>query len=500
MSLFGSSPDDSSLSKPPNPRQSSKNLFENNVRVQSNGSSSLFVDDAVSDSPWSMPTPKKAARGDLIKNLVPAADAPESYVDAFDAIMESGDGVNGHISSTGVTKLLENSSLSSAGQSRLLNIIAPDGNTSTGLDRGAFNVLMALIGLAQEGEEATLDGVDERRKSMSGLALRYMAANELTDLPQPSLPYLKTLLVTNGHDDIGTSREASTPTPIKNGSVNSPPSKPRQLHRNSFNDPEVDPWASSAVPKSTQPVSNDATPAKNDVTVARAIMSPSANRTTSSFTTNAGDPDSSKLTGSALGDGMQSGGGTGPWGSIGNAEGFSSTNTGGLGAGFGSGGDQSNPERPPGRPYATSRTAGRGIEESVTITLLPEKEGMFMFQHRNYEVKSARRGSSVVRRYSDFVWLLDCLHKRYPFRQLPLLPPKRVAGRFSFFAWFYIQLILLVNGRHLSSDVQFIEKRRRGLVRFTNALVRHPVLCQEQLVVMFLTVPTVSLDFFCKLF
>jgi sorting nexin-8 len=69
------------------------------------------------------------------------------------------------------------------------------------------------------------------------------------------------------------------------------------------------------------------------------------------------------------------------------------------------------------------------LKEVVTVTLLQEKEGMFMFQHRNYEVKSARRGSTVVRRYSDFVWLLDCLHKRYPFRQLPLLPPKRIAGK-----------------------------------------------------------------------
>ena len=52
----------------------------------------------------------------------------------------------------------------------------------------------------------------------------------------------------------------------------------------------------------------------------------------------------------------------------------------------------------------------------------------------------------------------------------------------------------LVNGRHLSSDVTFIEKRRRGLIRFANALVRHPVLSQEQLVIMFLTVPTVRLE------
>jgi sorting nexin-8 len=108
---------------------------------------------------------------------------------------------------------------------------------------------------------------------------------------------------------------------------------------------------------------------------------------------------------------------------------------------------------------------------------MPEKEGIFMFQHHNYEVMSQRRGGKVVRRYSDFVWLLDCLHKRYPFRVLPLLPPKRMA----------------VNGNHLSNDGAFIEKRRRGLARFLNAIVRHPILSQEQLVVMFLTVPTVCI-------
>ena len=112
----------------------------------------------------------------------------------------------------------------------------------------------------------------------------------------------------------------------------------------------------------------------------------------------------------------------------------------------------------------------------MTVNMLEGKEGMFMFQHRNYEVASVRRNSKVIRRYSDFVWLLDCLHKRYPFRQLPLLPPKRVA----------------INGNHIAADQTFIEKRRRGLARFCNALVRHPVLREEQLVVMFLTVPTVD--------
>jgi sorting nexin-8 len=65
------------------------------------------------------------------------------------------------------------------------------------------------------------------------------------------------------------------------------------------------------------------------------------------------------------------------------------------------------------------------------VNSLPEKEGMFLFQHRNYQVTSTLRNSRVIRRYSDFVWLLDCLHKRYPFRQLPLLPPKSFASKFE---------------------------------------------------------------------
>jgi sorting nexin-8 len=151
------------------------------------------------------------------------------------------------------------------------------------------------------------------------------------------------------------------------------------------------------------------------------------------------------------------------------------------------GGDGGSIDRSPGRnPPPTAARAigirtGSSLEENILVTLMPGKEGIFMFQHHNYEVSSQRRGSKVIRRYSDFVWLLDCLHKRYPFRVLPLLPPKRVA----------------VNGNHLSNDGAFIEKRRRGLARFLNALVRHPVLGQEQLVVMFLTVPTVRSSLCC---
>ena len=95
------------------------------------------------------------------------------------------------------------------------------------------------------------------------------------------------------------------------------------------------------------------------------------------------------------------------------------------------GGLGDDPHRPPvnqHRAIGSGGLTGNGVEENILVTLLPEKEGVFLFQHHNYQVHSPRRGSKVVRRYSDFVWLLDCLHKRYPFRRLPLLPPKRVGG------------------------------------------------------------------------
>lgn len=114
------------------------------------------------------------------------------------------------------------------------------------------------------------------------------------------------------------------------------------------------------------------------------------------------------------------------WGGLGNTPGGEGPGRPGLGE-FGFPGEQVD-SKPPRRSLGLGGSTNPRVEEVVVVTLLPEKEGMFMFQHRNYEIKSTRRGSTVIRRYSDFVWLLDCLQKRYPFRQLPLLPPKRIAG------------------------------------------------------------------------
>lgn len=321
------------------------------------------------------------------------------------------------------------------------------------------------------------------------------------DLPEPSLPFVKQLRTAKVSDNL---EDASPPqhqasTPHKNSNTQSSTlGKSRRLRKDSIENFDADPWGSPAMHKGhTHPVINDATPASNDITAARlvgtGVTGPS--RTTSSFTTHADD--SSKVV-SVMGDttGDASGGG---WGSYGASNSNPITPQSGLGGeGFESTGDDQRGQAGGsiGRSLGAGGLTNRGVDETITVTLLPDKEGMFMFQHRNYEVKSTRKSSTVIRRYSDFVWLLDCLHKRYPFRQLPLLPPKRVASKHTVILLKFFLLIsnesILVNGRHLSADAAFIEKRRRGLVRFANALVKHPVLSQEQLVVMFLTVPTVK--------
>jgi sorting nexin-8 len=253
-----------------------------------------------------------------------------------------------------------------------------------------------------------------------------------------------------------------------------------------MDDPEDDPWNSPEMHKGHAHIKqnggsvSDGHGADDFGSSPRAIGRSSHQYSAS--TNNAGASNQPRPTsGSVSGGG---GGGGGGWGDYGDNQpssgGFhDSSNNASNPFGGDGGGDRASGSGP---PVNNSRRTlgvrnGSTVEENIVVTLMPGKEGVFMFQHHNYEVASQRRGSKVIRRYSDFVWLLDCLQKRYPFRVLPLLPPKRVA----------------VNGNHLSNDGGFIEKRRRGLCRFLNALVRHPVLSQEQLVVMFLTVPTVSI-------
>ncbi|WVR09157.1 hypothetical protein IAU60_006219 [Kwoniella sp. DSM 27419] len=102
--------------------------------------------------------------------------------------------------------------------------------------------------------------------------------------------------------------------------------------------------------------------------------------------------------------------------------------------------------------------------EVVEVDLVTEKEGWFL---QKYRVNSSKRSEDAVsRRYSDFVWLLDCLVKRYPFRLLPSLPPKRIGP-----------------------DASFLEARRKALRRFINFIVNHPVMKDDGALNVFLTEP-----------
>jgi sorting nexin-8 len=195
---------------------------------------------------------------------------------------------------------------------------------------------------------------------------------------------------------------------------------PAPLRKQSFGDPEADPWGSPDMHRGHNHASYaGVSPQMNGGDA------PSATRTTSQFTTqstaNSANP------GPIQPSSLSSEGG---WGGYnGGAQPFAPPSLGD--GGFGAlpsreGGPNAQPDL---GTSMVGRQGGSANEEVITITALSEKEGMFMFQHRNYEVASSRRTTKVVRRYSDFVWLLDCLHKRYPFRQLPLLPPKRVGSK-----------------------------------------------------------------------
>lgn len=426
MSLFGD--DDAPAGR------SKASLFddESSKPAKNNNSSSIFADSTAEDesSPWGF-TPKKTTGrgGNLVKSLLADADVPELYIDTFDTAQS-----NGQVDSQYARQLLEESRISPASRAKIWSIVSAGNPTVASLGRGEFNVLMALIGLAQEGEELGLDAVDERRQR----------------LPTPRLPSHKPA-------------QRQEPAPIASSPpTTASPSQQRGGARESTfgaSFGESDPWGSPELHKGHNHTNGNG----------------SARRTTSTFTTSASEAGDG-MNESNYGNGRASTGAEGGSWTAPTSFGRTTDTYGSAGASSGGFGDEGEGPSAPRRPAPPRVTTSKGVEEVITVNLLDEKEGVFMFQHRNYEVASIRRNSKVIRRYSDFVWLLECLHKRYPFRQLPLLPPKRVA----------------INGTHIAADTTFIEKRRRGLARFANALVRHPILREEQLVVMFLTVPTVS--------
>ncbi|KAF2398582.1 hypothetical protein EJ06DRAFT_512586 [Trichodelitschia bisporula] len=454
MSLFGDFPDDgpaqqsATLFAVDQPRSRSAGLFDDERPAPNRTSSGgLFDDSTEGADPWALPSSKRVGRGALVKTLLPASDVPPSYAQAFEAVNE-----HGTVGFDVAQRLVDESGLPSGTQQTIMGILRPEGGESSHkLERGEFNVLLALIGLAQEGEEATLDSVDDHRRN----------------LPRPNLSIFPTdLAPREPSPEPVPARPATPPKRPETTTSATSPVAPRTVRQTSFGLPENDPWASPDMHRGH--THSASVPYVNGASMASAPNLPI--RTTSAFTTAASPAANAPARPPSSGEP-----GWGGYPASSN-ESFRGSSLEGRGAGSfaerpggfgGPGGSEPSTRAPP-----VPRSLGG--EEVIAVTSIAEKEGLLFFQHRNYLVASARRNSRVVRRYSDFVWLLDCLHKRYPFRQLPLLPPKAVT----------------INGNYLATDNSFAEKRRRGLVRFTNALVRHPVLGQEQLVVMFLTVPT----------
>ncbi|KAH9809806.1 hypothetical protein DFH28DRAFT_988057 [Melampsora americana] len=115
------------------------------------------------------------------------------------------------------------------------------------------------------------------------------------------------------------------------------------------------------------------------------------------------------------------------------------------------------------------------LQQDLVTVRLSTPEG-WLLKYNVYSVDHEKKGTSVPRRYSDFVWLHECLLKRYPFRLVPGLPPKRIA----------------ISGHHLATgdETAFIERRRRGLQRFLTYLVNHPVLSNDNVLSTFLYEPS----------
>ncbi|KAI0322771.1 hypothetical protein OF83DRAFT_1048610 [Amylostereum chailletii] len=120
----------------------------------------------------------------------------------------------------------------------------------------------------------------------------------------------------------------------------------------------------------------------------------------------------------------------------------------------------------------TSSVAGSGLpkgwwqrEEKVSVNF-GGQQGFILNRYMLYDIVT-QRGAPVSRRYSEFVFLWDCLVRRYPFRLLPQLPPKRIGP-----------------------DESFLEQRRKGLQRFLNFVINHPVIKEDAVLATFLVEPS----------
>ncbi|KAK9478740.1 hypothetical protein V1514DRAFT_352046 [Lipomyces japonicus] len=571
MSLFGddyesnSSGTRSSLFGDPEPTPRSSLATTATVRSAVSSSADRLFDNNDSD-PWTLPVPRvsqKPTLSSLLDNVV----LPQVYTDSFNAERASNGGSgDGFLTVENVRHLVDKAGLSNDPRGdRIVELIIrnkPDNR----IDPGTWAVALALIGLAQEGDEdLNLDSVDSRRFSLPVPKVKFnVQPAQTTTTTTTTLSSSRPSRFSKQIKQAVPSAIASAPIRQSYSSLRAqskqasvpPLTIPAEIPTTAVDPPSPssppgisvgpDPWASAAPVKNNTASAYSQSSYNNTSTTND--YSSASNYNSNTYSSNAYSSNnkysSSQNNYNRNSNGNGNGNGNGnnynnnfndqddeddyiPPAQTYTANKYVSSNeynpnySSVLGADYNdltrttrsslviptdpivvqqeqevvedddsdAEEDESGEVKPrtyvPNFPYTRTQPYYDAHEgDKIRVTIIPEKEGVFMFRHVNYLLEGAsspngdgtvaRGGYRVVRRYSDFVWLLNCLLKRYPFRILPLLPPKRFA----------------VNGHYLSSDDFFLERRRRGLSRFINEIAKHPVLNKEQLVIMFLTVPT----------
>ncbi|KAI5281612.1 Sorting nexin mvp1, partial [Ascosphaera aggregata] len=372
---------------------------------------------------------------DKLKEVLSPEESPVVYSEVYKTVITADKASRhpgGRIYADEVKKILATAGLSSAQQDSIFHLAfsAQSDPSSGGLQEVEFHILLALIGLAQAGYEPTLDVVDEKRNSLPTPKIGYINELHPSDDTLPSRPNTSDHGGDDDQDDDSNNKDDGGNGDSSIDAIT--PASGQTRPNTSFQYTDIDPWGeeSATVPRTAPHLTTSmtATPGSNFAAGFQSSFGDGDKRA------GLGNMASSSVSGST---GFQPPllssrptFGSGAWADAFPAQSFLDPASETFAGGF----EQVSADRTQTGANNLSRTLGGGSkvpppkdDEIISIVMLPEKEGMFMFQHRNYEVKSSRRESSVIRRYSDFVWLHDCLIKKYPFRQIPLLPPKRVA-------------------------------------------------------------------------
>ena len=92
---------------------------------------------------------------------------------------------------------------------------------------------------------------------------------------------------------------------------------------------------------------------------------------------------------------------------------------------------------------------------------------LFSTNYILYDISTTQLNWLVNRRYSDFIWLRDCLKSLFPGDVLPLLPKKKLGNR--------------------RFEPDFLEKRKNGLQKFLNEIVNNEKYKATEILSIFLS-------------